>query len=271
MEEIWKDVDGYDGLYQVSNLGRVRNSAGLIMAQKPSKRDGYVRLLLCKNGKYKAEYVHILVAKHFVVKEGANELEVNHIDCNKSNNIFTNLEWVTKSQNTKHAIANGLRFENPSKGKFGKDNPNSKPVAQYDFDGNLLLVWDSRKDAGDFYGCGRQNICAAVNGWKASCCGFMWRDATEDVPIKIQGYAKKPKSVANENRTPKKQETDSHKKRVRPSKKIEQLSIDGTVVKTWDSAKQIGENTNYLPQNIFRCCCGKRPYAYGYAWRYAGD
>lgn len=188
MEEIWKEINGYDGLYQISNLGRVKNSKGLIMAQKPSKKDGYVRIQLFKNGKYKAEYVHILVAKHFIPKPPIENLEVNHIDANKSNNLVSNLEWVTRSQNTKHAIDRKLRFVNPAMGKYGKDNPNSKRTAQYDLDGNLIRIWDSREDAAVYYNCKRGNICKAINGYKKSYLGYMWRNASGDVPTKIPRY-----------------------------------------------------------------------------------
>lgn len=189
MQEIWKDIDTYNGLYQISNFGRVRNAKGLIMSQKPSK-DGYVRIQLFNNHKYKAEYVHILVAKHFVKKPSGEKLEVNHIDGHKANNVFTNLEWVTRSQNTIHAIHHNLRFVNPAKGKFGKDNPNSKPAAQYSFDGNLIKIWDSREDAAKELGCRRGDICGAINGWAKSCQGFMWRDAPNgNAPKIIEKYS----------------------------------------------------------------------------------
>lgn len=252
MDEVWKEIAGYDGVYKISNLGRVKNSKGLIMAQKPSK-DGYVRINLFKGKKYKAEYVHILVAKHFVTKPDVDGLEVNHIDGVKNNNNVSNLEWVTKSQNTRHAIEHNLRFVNPTMGRYGKDNPGSKPTAQYSFDGVLVRVWDSRKDAADYYGIRRGAICAAVNGRKKSCVGYLWRNADScDIPDKIQAY----KTNINIGRK---------------LKKVVQISKDGTIVRVWGNAKKIGEETGFSPSSILRCCDGKRQFAYGYIWKYADD
>lgn len=173
MEEIWKNIDGYGGRYQISNLGNVRNRQGLFMAQKPSK-DGYVRLLLAKNGKYKAEYVHRLVAKAFIPNP-ENKSEVNHIDGNKANNKASNLEWATTYENHQHAVALGLKPICPTIGKCASDNPCSKPVLQYDMDGNLIREWKSRIDAARFVGCCPNSITRCVNGVRRSCKGFVWK------------------------------------------------------------------------------------------------
>lgn len=175
MVEIWKDVTGYVGLYQVSNLGRVRNKSGLIMSQKPSKRDGYVRLLLYKAGKYKAEYVHILVAQQFLQKPSFDSAEVNHIDANKSNNVVSNLEWVTKRENHFHAVRLGLKPVNPTIGKYGSDNPCSKPIFQYTTDGVFIREWKSRDEAASYYGCTPNSISRCMNGVRKTCKGFLWK------------------------------------------------------------------------------------------------
>lgn len=99
MKEIWKDVVGYEGLYQVSNLGRIkamqkRGHKSVVMKYS-IRKDGYCRILLSKNSEYKALYVHRLVAEAFLT-HADNECEVNHIDGNKANNNLSNLEWVTR-------------------------------------------------------------------------------------------------------------------------------------------------------------------------------
>lgn len=103
MEEIWKDIEGYEGLYQVSNLGKV-----VSLRFNPPKEIyqtltncGYKQVQLYNNGKKKQIGVHVLVAKAFVdgYKDG---LEVNHKDLNKINNTYFNLEWVTRSENQQH-------------------------------------------------------------------------------------------------------------------------------------------------------------------------
>lgn len=103
VEEVWKDIDGYEGAYQVSNLGNVRslrsNSPKCIY--QTCNTYGYLQVRLHKDNIHKHYYVHRLVAMAFVdgYKDG---FEVNHKDFDKSNNVYTNLEWVTKSQNQKH-------------------------------------------------------------------------------------------------------------------------------------------------------------------------
>lgn len=176
MDEMWKPIDGYNGLYEVSNLGRVRNSNGLVMKQRPRK-DGYVRLLLFRNGtgyKYKSEYIHILVAKAFIPNpEGKSE--VNHIDANKSNNVVSNLEWVTRRENHFHAVAMGLKPESPTKGKSYDENPCVKPVYQYDIHGNFLRKWKSRREAAVFYNGIPNGISCAMNGVHKTYKGFIWK------------------------------------------------------------------------------------------------
>lgn len=105
MNEVWKDIIGYEGLYQISNLGQVKRD-GRILKQNLDGR-GYLGLALSKNGKAKTNRIHKLVAWHFV--GGFNEgLQVNHIDGNKQNNKSTNLEWVTHKENAIHAVNTGL-------------------------------------------------------------------------------------------------------------------------------------------------------------------
>ena len=113
MEEIWKAIEGYEGKYEVSNLGRVRSldrtiiggaynspmfRKGTILKPQPKGYSGYVGLRLCKDGKGENVYIHRLVAKAFIPNPD-NLLDVNHKDENKKNNRADNLEWVTRKEN----------------------------------------------------------------------------------------------------------------------------------------------------------------------------
>ena len=110
MEEIWKDIEGYEGIYQVSNLGRVRSldrkvwnytKKGRIL-KSHSNGHGYQNVSLHNKNKIeKHAYIHILVAKAFIPNP-ENKKEVNHKDFNKENNCADNLEWVTREENKKH-------------------------------------------------------------------------------------------------------------------------------------------------------------------------
>lgn len=121
-EEVWKPVVGYEGLYEVSNKGRIKslkrstvtkegwvqNVHGGICKQKDT-RDGYKEVTLFKNGKPKSIRTHRLVAFAFLGKPTDDRTEVNHKDGNKKNNSVSNLEWVTSSENQLHAYRMGLQ------------------------------------------------------------------------------------------------------------------------------------------------------------------
>lgn len=104
--EQWRDAPGYEGLYLVSDLGRVKTCAtGRIKAQVFAGK--YLQACLSKNGKAINKSVHRLVALAFIPNPDGKP-EVNHIDGNKANNTASNLEWVTSSGNKLHAYATGL-------------------------------------------------------------------------------------------------------------------------------------------------------------------
>ena len=114
MKEIWKDIDEYEGIYQISNYGRCKR----FYKSKPEKilkpvkgSYGYMFYTLAKNGNIKTFRIHRLVALYFIDNPN-NYPEVNHIDGNKENYSIGNLEWCTRSQNMKHGHELGLIFIN---------------------------------------------------------------------------------------------------------------------------------------------------------------
>ena len=131
MEEVWKDVKGYEGYYQVSNLGNIKSLERIIensgtrtgyykvkerilKPRENTNRNGYYELSLRKDGKEKRFKVHRLVACAFI-ENPYNKPEVNHIDGNKSNNCVSNLEWTTSKENKEHAWNIGLNNSNHKK------------------------------------------------------------------------------------------------------------------------------------------------------------
>ena len=112
MSEIWKDIEGYEGLYQVSNLGRVKSLEKLKGVQIQKERilspttikGGYYRVTLCKKGICNKYLVHRLVAKAFLPQN----ITVNHKNGNKADNSVVNLEWLTQKENNIHAHQTGL-------------------------------------------------------------------------------------------------------------------------------------------------------------------
>ena len=130
MKEIWKDVIGYEGFYQISNLGRCkrlykhRNEKILKPIKTPH---GYFNYSFCVNSKFKAMSIHRLVAIHFIPNPD-NYPEVNHIDADKSNYSVDNLEWCTRSHNIKHAHTLGLVFPNKATDSIRKVNAINRPI-----------------------------------------------------------------------------------------------------------------------------------------------
>lgn len=106
--EIWKPVKGYEGIYEISNLGNVRNLTTDTFKKSSKRIDGYYVVTLYKEGKQNTFLLHRLVGIAFIANK-ENKPQINHIDNNKANNNVSNLEWVTNSENQKHSYKNGKK------------------------------------------------------------------------------------------------------------------------------------------------------------------
>lgn len=160
--EQWKDIKGYEGLYQVSNYGRVKRkyNNGKIRILKPiSTNNGYLRVSLSKNSVNNTYFVHRLVAQAFILNP-ENKPEVNHIDGDKTNNKIENLEWCTRSENIQHAFYTGLNQIDPA--LIGKSS--SKPVRCI----TTNIVYDSTMDVERRLGINHSNITACCKGRQKS-------------------------------------------------------------------------------------------------------
>ena len=108
--EYWKPVVGYEGLYEVSNKGHIRNSKMKLLSQNTNNSRKYHRVWLCRNYEKNSFHVHRLVALAFI-PNFQNKPQVNHIDGNKNNNCVENLEWCTNSENINHAYHSDLKLK----------------------------------------------------------------------------------------------------------------------------------------------------------------
>lgn len=184
-EEIWKDVIGYDGLYQVSNFGRVlgkerkvrsKNNSIKTIASKPLKISsydiGYKYVTLSKNGKRVKHKLHRLVALSFIPNPN-NKPEVNHIDGVKSNCCYSNLEWVTSSENQIHAYKTGLQISKNYL-RVGVLNSNSKKVLKLSSKGVILCEYECARMAANDNNVSSSSISEACRiGIKVK--GFIWK------------------------------------------------------------------------------------------------
>lgn len=209
-EEIWRDIKGYEGLYKISNFGRVVsyhcNKIKLMSIAQHSS--GYKQANLYKDGKHETLLVHRLVAAAFVPNPN-NYNEVNHIDENKCNNNADNLEWVSHGDNCRYGTRNA-RISQNSKGQKRSDEQRAKmkesqnlraereraegircgrvlkKISQYDLNGNFIRDFDSLYDACTALGftLNKENCYGSSYKWSIySCCkgflktayGFIWK------------------------------------------------------------------------------------------------
>lgn len=167
MKEIWKDIPGYEGLYQASNLGRIRS----LIRNKiliGGIKNGYREVILCKNGKRKYMLVHRLIAQTFLENK-KNKPQINHIDGNKHNNNVNNLEWCTRSENMKHAYKIGLQ-----KPLYAKINPRAKKIKQYTIDNIFIKEYDGIKEASKINNLNPRDITKCCKGLRKQVGGFIW-------------------------------------------------------------------------------------------------
>lgn len=163
--EVWKDIPGYEGLYQVSNIGNVKSLSRIVRANTCGVRTipekvltpckgstGYLIVVLCKNGKHKSINIHRLVAISFIPNPD-NLKEVNHRNEIKTDNMVSNLEWCDRKYNANYGTGVARqkisRANNPNdrQARLIVGKKNSKRVKQIANNGDILNIFDSMRQA----------------------------------------------------------------------------------------------------------------------------
>lgn len=238
--EIWKDVQGYEGLYQVSNFGRVKTIKTNIIRKFGDNGHGYMFLPLHKNNKSKNHYVHRLVATSFI-DNLYRKTTVNHINGIKADNSVSNLEWATQSENSQHGFDNGL-----IKQKSGYENPSSKAVLKYSLGGEFICEYENI------------SIASINNKILSNCISMNCRQKTK----RAGDFQWKFKSD---------EETIIHPiplKKGNGEIKVLQYSKKGEFISKFNSQTEAEAVTGVKRGGISDCCTGKIKTSGGFIWKF---
>ena len=160
--EIWKDIEGYEGLYQVSNYGNVK-SLRTNKLLNPSNGE-YKQVTLCDKGNRKTISIHRLVAVAFIENK-YNYYYINHRDENKHNNYVDNLEWCNKKYNENYGTRNDRISSKLTKYK----------VVQYDADNNVIKIWNNLREIALTTGFKKTNIASCCRNKIDNAYGYKWQ------------------------------------------------------------------------------------------------
>ena len=231
--EIWKQViiENIDDekKYFVSNLGRFKNSFGIIMDNYKVNENGYIRVFI-----YNRTYaLHRLIALAFI-ENPQNKEQVNHIDGNKINNIVDNLEWVTNSENQLHKFQIGL------------GNNFTRKIKQYDLEWNFIKEFKSITSASKELNISSSTIQSVLMNITKTAAGFIWK-YSEDENI---DYLEKITINKNKGRS------------------VGQYDLNMNLIEIHKSTADAGRKLNIKNQIIFGVVHNKRKSAGGFIWKY---
>ena len=228
--EVWKDIVGFEGLYEISSFGNVRRFDTKKLKATPLNQYGYPQVNLYKNGKAYLRRVHRLVAIAFIQNNYPDKHDcINHKDENPSNNHVNNLEWCDREYNNNYGGHNT---------KIAQSR--SKPVLQFNLNGMLLKEWKSATEASKHLGIAQMSI--------SSCClrkpkyntagGFLWKFKNDNNPIIYKH-----------------------------GKKIIKYSTDGTIIEEYENITTACRKNNLSATSISNCVHERSKTAGGYKWK----
>ena len=263
--EIWKDIKGFEGRYQVSNLGRVRSLDHVTIMRrkgykdcsvlyrgnmlKPSLHLGYYRISMTKNGHKRPYLVHRLVAEAFIPNPN-NLPMINHKDEVRSNNVVDNLEWCDALYNNNYGTRNERLFESVCR-------PRMRAVLQYDKEGNLIQRFESISEASRLTGIDVQRIHSACHNRERrhGTNGYIFKFSDEgDYTFKHQKYNNLK---------------HWQKHNIAKRKKVYQYDINGNFIKEYASINEASIKTGITFMCISKNCSGIIRKTHGYIFRYS--
>lgn len=181
MKEIWKEIEGFEGLYEISTQGRVRNIITGLIKKGSDNGHGYLCYGLYKNGKRKSKYGHRLVAQAFIPNPEKLK-EINHIDENRKNNNLDNLEWISRKGNCNYGSRN-LKVSKALKGRKQslevikkKIKNQNRPIYAIYPDGTDEY-YESTKICSEVLNLSRSGINGVIMGRHKTCGGLVFEHA----------------------------------------------------------------------------------------------
>ena len=231
MNEVWKDVPGYEGLYWVSNMGNIRSKRVILKQQLNT--NGYKKVVLWKNNVPKNFLTHRIIATVFVPNPN-NRPEVDHINTIRTDIRASNLRWVNRRENTLNPITNRRMSESAR-------YSHSKTIVQYDLKGNIVAKYPSMMEAYRQTGVHYANIRACITGRRQQMGGYVWKVEGESFVA--------PKS--------------------KKAKEIVQYDKDGNFLKSWPSVLSASLSLGMKSSNsLIRCLKNRTHTCKGYIWKY---
>ena len=250
MDEEWRDVVGYEGLYKVSNLGNVYSYYVNRNLKGGYTLDGYRYVALRKNNVRKNKFVHRLVGIAFIDNPDNLPL-INHKDENPRNNCVDNLEWCDYEYNVTYNNAHIKRGDNMG-----------KCVYAYYRNGNLIAKYKSVRDASRIAGVSSGSISECCIGNRPAANNIVWSYeelSIEEIEQKFTLYDKN--KIASQN-------IGEYIKKTK-SKPVNQYDLNGNLIKSYPSASEAGRQLGFSPSAISTTCRGEYKQTNGYVFEYA--
>lgn len=250
MKEIWKDIKGYEGLYMVSNLGRIKSIDRTVIQQGREQKysgriiqpyvnnSGYLMVSISRGNNKKRFTVHYLVASAFIPNPH-NFPQINHINENKLDNNVSNLEWCSIKYNINYGTCTYRRAIKMGKG-----------VARYKKDGQLVDMYYSIHEACRKTGIARASISSCLKGRMITAGNCFWKIIEENIPVYFKPIDKLRNNCARE---------------------VRQYDRGLNLIAVYKSGREAAQKTGFNHENICACCRGEALSCGGFIWRYGDD
>lgn len=249
MNEEWRDIVGYEGLYKVSNFGNVYSNYVHRNLRPGKTQDGYMYVVLYKNKQKKNYFVHRLVGIAFIDNPDDFPL-INHKDENPQNNHVDNLEWCNHEYNNTYNEISKRKSKSLSRRVYGYDN-----------DCKLVHEYYGAREAGRKLNINNGAICDCCNNKIPIYKDIAWSYnelTTQEIIDRFNKYEENKRMFLSMN-----------KKNNKSSKPVNQYDLDGNFIQSFPSAQEVHRQLGFSMSAITGVCRGEHKQSHGYIFKYA--